>query len=589
MVQMDQGLGRPRGIGVDAYGRGVAGWIAALFTAGAASNRRAVVLLLALCAVAFLPGFFSLPPMDRDEARFAQISKQMVETGQLTLVRIGAEPNRTLPLALHWAQVGILTVADRLGVDDAVHTIWLYRLPSLIGAVAAVLLVFWAALGFVGRPAALLAAIFLGASVALDLGARLAIPEAIFLASIVAMMGALGRIYLAAGRATSEPGAAMPPADLGLAAIFWVALSVGLVTKGLLAPLYPALAIASLLVVDRSGAFLRALAPLRGLLLVAVVGAAWAYARHLSTEAAAETAEAIVGRVAPSTRGFFGPPGAYLLMFWGLFWPAAPLAALAAPIVWKARRLRAVRYLLAWVLPVWVLFELVPAKLATHIVPTFPAIAILVALSMERGAMAIANTRLVRLLWLWPVVGAIIAVGVLLGMAVFDRSTSVLAWPLLLTGFFFLVTAAAYARDYGLDRAALLGVAGMLVSGFGVMQLILPRMDSVWISPQLAALAAAENCDGRPADIAAAGYNEPSLMFLLERPVRYMDGGAAADFLADTGCHAAFVERHEERRFARRAEALGLRIERGEEVRGFNFNTGRRVRLSLFRNADRRQ
>ena len=35
----------------------------------------------AVCLIAFLPGFFQIPPVDRDEARFAQATKQMVESG----------------------------------------------------------------------------------------------------------------------------------------------------------------------------------------------------------------------------------------------------------------------------------------------------------------------------------------------------------------------------------------------------------------------------------------------------------------------------------------------------------------------------
>ena len=62
-----------------------------------------------------------------------------------------------------------------------------------------------------------------------------------------------------------------------------------------------------------------------------------------------------------------------------------------------------------------------------------------------------------------------------------------------------------------------------------------------------------------------------------------MDGSAAADFLAEGGCKAVFVERRQEARFVRRAEQLGLRIDRGADLRGFDYINGRRVRISLYR------
>ena len=41
---------------------------------------RPYLLLTLLCLALFVPGLASLPPMDRDEARFMQATKQMIET-----------------------------------------------------------------------------------------------------------------------------------------------------------------------------------------------------------------------------------------------------------------------------------------------------------------------------------------------------------------------------------------------------------------------------------------------------------------------------------------------------------------------------
>ena len=51
----------------------------------AASHVRAVAFLTLCGLLLFLPGFFNIPPIDRDEARFAQATKQMVETGDFAL------------------------------------------------------------------------------------------------------------------------------------------------------------------------------------------------------------------------------------------------------------------------------------------------------------------------------------------------------------------------------------------------------------------------------------------------------------------------------------------------------------------------
>ena len=119
------------------------------------SHARAAALLVVFCLIAFLPGFFQIPPVDRDEARFAQASKQMVETGQYVDIRFQNEVRYKKPVGIYWLQAAAVKTGRALGVPDALTTIWLYRLPSLFGAIGAVLLTYWTALAFVGRRAAL--------------------------------------------------------------------------------------------------------------------------------------------------------------------------------------------------------------------------------------------------------------------------------------------------------------------------------------------------------------------------------------------------------------------------------------------------
>src|SRR5919206_750915 len=115
------------------------------------SHARACAVLLALSLVCFLPGFVSLQPMDRDEPRFAQASKQMVESGDFIDIRFQDEARYKKPVGIYWLQSATVATAEALGVSEARTTIALYRIPSLLGALAAVLFTYWAALAFVAR------------------------------------------------------------------------------------------------------------------------------------------------------------------------------------------------------------------------------------------------------------------------------------------------------------------------------------------------------------------------------------------------------------------------------------------------------
>src|SRR6187551_3095891 len=131
--------------------------LGALLAFATASNLRAVAFLIAVSLISFLPGFFNIPPVNRDEARFAQATKQMIESGDYIDIRFQDEVRYKKPVGIYWLQAGAVKAGEALGVPVARTTIWLYRIPSVLGAIGAVLLTYWAALAFVSRRMAYLA------------------------------------------------------------------------------------------------------------------------------------------------------------------------------------------------------------------------------------------------------------------------------------------------------------------------------------------------------------------------------------------------------------------------------------------------
>ena len=136
------------------------------------SHGLACAALVALALLMFLPGFAGLPPMDRDEPRFAQASKQMLETGDFVSIRFQDEARNKNPVGIYWLQSASVGVAEALGFDGARATIWLYRLPSLAGAIAAVLLTYWAGLAWLENRYAFTAAALMAATVLIGVEAR---------------------------------------------------------------------------------------------------------------------------------------------------------------------------------------------------------------------------------------------------------------------------------------------------------------------------------------------------------------------------------------------------------------------------------
>jgi 4-amino-4-deoxy-L-arabinose transferase-like glycosyltransferase len=273
------------------------------------------------------------------------------------------------------------------------------------------------------------------------------------------------------------------------------------------------------------------------------------------------------------------PPGYYLLLFWVTFWPAAAFGVLAAPAVWAGRRERDVRFLLAWLVPAWLVFELVITKLPHYVLPLYPAIAILIARTMERGTLSDAPS----LRWVtvgWPLWAAVFSLGGIVLLMVMAGRPGFPAWPFAAGAILLGVIAwRAYEPDAP-ERALVLAAASAILIFGGTLGVIAPSLRVLFPSP---ALARAIPADCPQPLVASAGYHEPSLVFLVGTSVKLTDGAAAADFLREGLCRFAFVESRQERVFARRAEAIGLRYSAVRRVDGVNINGGRSLSIGIYR------
>src|SRR3974390_325133 len=545
---------------------------------GAASHGRACALLVVFALLSFLPGFFEIPPVDRDEARFAQATKQMVERGEYVDIRFQDEVRYKKPVGIYWLQAVAVKAGETLGVSQARTTIWLYRLPSLIGATGAVLLTYWTALAFVTRRTALVAAFMMASSILLGVEARLAKTDAMLLFASVAAMGALARIYLAVRRMPdAKPGWTQP-------AVLWTALAGGVLLKGPLILMFIGLTALTLSIVDRSVRWLRALRPLAGIGLLILLVLPWFYAITMkSGESFCVQAigHDMLAKIGSGQEAHGAPPGFYFLLFWITFWPGSILAGLAAPIVWKSRREPGGQFLPAWLIPSWLVFEAVMTKLPHYVLPLYPAIAIMIAGILEKGGL---------LKWRWLVHGtvgwflfpSIIAIGVVVGFIAIGRDLGMIAWPFAAAAAIFGLFAWWLYEIDGAERALLRAMISSVFVGITVYAMTFPSLPSLFPSALIAEEVHATGCE-QPHVGSTFAYQEPTLVFLRGTGSHFTDGVDAAEFLRSGACHFALIDPRNERSFAQRADALGLRYVRVQRIDVFNISIGRPVTLTLFR------
>jgi len=529
--------------------------------------------------LAFLPGFFQIPPVDRDEAYFAQATKQMVETGDYVDIRYQADTRYRKPVGIYWLQAGVVKAAEALGVPSAPRTIWLYRLPSLLAAIGAVLATYWCALCFVGRRGAVLSGLMMAGSIALGIEARLAKTDAVLLFTVVLAMGVLARAYLLPRKAHENSAAML---SWPLAGIFWTALAAGILDKGPLIVMVAGLAAVALSILERTGRWLAALRPLAGIIWLIVLVLPWFVAIYLRSGDAFlvnSVGHDMLSKVAGGQEAHGAPPGLYVLLFFATFFPASALAIPAVPAIWSARRQHGVCFLLAWLVPSWIVFELVPTKLPQYVLPLYPAIAIMIAFAIEKNALSRRPSLKRAVVW-WVVVPVVLSVAAIAAAIVVDRNLELPAWPFLAAALICGLFAWWLYDDDGAERSLLRALACVILLSIGIYAVVLPSLTPVFPSVALAKILRSASC---PQPVAAsAGYEEPSLVFLAGTATRLTDAAAAADYLREGTCRFAFIGRPELPVFAQRAEAIGLHYKAGPTINGFNLSNGRRVAIAVF-------
>src|ERR1700730_6340596 len=541
-----------------------------------ASHVRATAFLLLCGLLLFLPGFFNIPPIDRDEARFAQATKQMVETSDFVDIRFQDEVRYKKPVGIYWLQAASVETASALGLSGAQLRIWVYRIPSLIGAIGATLLTYWTALAFVTRRGAVFAALMMCSCVLLGAEARLAKTDAMLLLTVVAAMGALARVYLSwqRGEDPEHPPWSWP-------AIFWTALAAGILLKGPLILMFAGLTIVTLAIFDRNASWLWRLRPAWGVMWMLVLVLPWFIAIYWRA-GNAFFADSVGGDMlsklaAQESHG--APPGLYLVLFWITFWPGAPLAGMAVPAVWRARREPGAQFLLAWLVPSWIVFELVLTKLPHYVLPLYPAIAILTAGALERRVLS--RSWLAKGSAWWFAIPALTSVIAVVGAIALTRQPAFLAWPLAAAAMILGLLAWWFSDGNRAERSLLNAVVAAMLLAVAVYGGVVPSLTTLFPGAEIARALRNVVCVGPKA--AAAGFHEPSLVFMTDTSTLLTDGSGAADFLGQGSCRFALVEARSERGFAQRAEAIGLRYNVAARVEGYNISQGRAISIAIFR------
>lgn len=544
---------------------------------GSSIKRRWQVLMLALLTLAMvLPGLANLPVIDRDEARYAQASVQMAENGDLLNIKFQDEARNKKPAGAYWLQTAMIKTFTETGERH----IWVQRLPSVFGALLSILLLYWGGLKLVGRQAACLGAALMAVSLLFVFEGHIAKTDALLGATTTAIFAAIARLRNGGGRLEAW--------------VFWIALGLSIMIKGPIGLLIATLSILGLWVWEREVKWAKPLINIGAIIIFFLLWVPWAIAIYIATDGAffAESlGNDLGGKVISAQENHSGWPGYHLAHITLTLWPASLFLLPGLSYGFKTVRVggetalaKAMRFCLVWIIPFWVIIEIMPTKLPHYALPVYPALCMM----MGAGILAMHHLgEFTKSRFINGCLFILASAGVIAALLFAQTQYGVvesegLTYIICAIGGLIALVAGLAMLDGKIRTAFISSLLAALLLSAGTYAYILPQIDNFRTSERFAAFLQEVAPDIKPNQIHSPHYSEPSLVYHLGKDINVKGGLIDIEktplIILDTRRETILQDSREVTKAVR---AANLCLETSKALNGFNYAKGDEISLII--------
>jgi len=551
-------------------------------------NFLTICVLFFLSFTALFVGQNTLPPIDRDEARFAQASRQMIQNNDFINIKFQDEIRAKKPVGIYWIQA----LSAKFFGETEISS---FRIPSLISSIISLFFV-----GLLSRLIfplyqSIIITLFFASSIVFIGEGHLAKTDATLLALICIQQYYLLKLILKKG--TSKQIKYWFPS------IFWIVFSFGILVKGPLSIIIFGLTLISFCFLRKDFSLVKLLNPLLGIVICSIIILPWFIAINNSTQGLfIEKAfnEDFFSKLKSGQEGHGAWPGTHLLLLSITLWPLAIFIPGSIIFFIKNKSNIVIQFLICWIIPFWILIEIVPTKLLHYSLPILPAIAILsigslfhLKSNIENINNQLARRALISFSTLFGLGGVVLGGAILYLSIKFNYNhdlsiiiSAIIAFMITLIIFVLSMVLLIKTKLYRNKSKSIIYNIPFLIIGFATLfniinfKFIFPKLDYLYPSK----LIANKIKIIQPDAIAATGYHEPSLVFLLNGNIMLSTPEEVAVFLVEGKNNIGLVETKSLDDFLNIASELKLLIKEVDIIKGYNIAKGNHVKIHVFKN-----
>jgi len=552
-----------------------------------------------LTLIFILPGLSSIPPLDRDEARFSQASKQMLEDKNYVVIKFQEELRSKKPIGIYWLQIASASI---FGKDNIIS----YRAPNIFSTIILIIVfsTFVYSISFryfnLNISSSLTFSFFSSLVMATLLGLSIEIKQAktdtVLLTLCTVQQLIFWKIYSYGKESWNKY---KHHEYVWLTRLFWLIIALGILVKGPISPLLFTMTLLSICILDRfvekewNLSWLNLFLWFQGLLIVSIITLPWIYLAWQATDGHlildAINKDFLI-KLRSGQENHWGPFGSHLFLLLLTFWPMVLLLPFAARacLDWKHERL--IRFLISWIIPFWIILELTPTKLPHYILPVFPGLILLILIGISSPPSG--NIKFSKINKFFRVVVVIFTLLLALSLVYvsLNFSSKILIFILSIVLSFIMITSIIFGNIFFLNESKykLSPLFGMLIlagiCNIFVFSYIFPNLDKIHITPKIKNYI--DSLEFRPDTIVATGYHEPSLVFSLGRDTLLLSPEEAALVLVEGDNTLAIVEERTHNEVKKILNKFENKIVYLTSLDGFNLAKGQKIKIHIMKSRE---
>jgi 4-amino-4-deoxy-L-arabinose transferase-like glycosyltransferase len=253
----------------------------------------------------------------------------------------------------------------------------------------------------------------------------------------------------------------------------------------------------------------------------------------------------LLSKILSGVENHAAPPFSYLLTHFAVFWPVSLLSPFAILMMWKNRKINdGYVFILASIIPIWIVFELIPTKLPHY---TYPLYSLLIAgisgicIALVRENYAVLKGKLFfPTAFIYVCVSLAVAVIIPFSLFYYQQEFNIFTILLSILSVILCVFAVIQLRNgllHGVVVTLILQTLTLVPHAFAN---VVPRIDAFNLASRMND--AIDNSDCSRNAVFVSGYREPSVMFKIGTRITFSSTEELIEkFKVATPCSLFFI------------------------------------------------